>query len=151
MRRCSGIRRLSIATIWALLLILSWSSTSRAWERVSEAQVSEGWTATEPGYFYTDAEVRRIQQALKNNRERAEHWYAVHLEDVDDAIATMNRQDTHVNNLIGHLTTERDTTDKAIEIAAKRKNFGWGFFAGVGYTPHGVEPTIGVGAVWLVH
>ena len=125
---------------------MSWSCTSAAWERVSP-----GWTANEWGYYYPDQEAARIKRALTGNRKIGEHWHEMYEEARDDALNASEVLQGHVQNLVEHLTSEREATDEVVEMAVKsQRDFGVGLFGGYGFSSHGFNPTIGAGIVWRI-
>ena len=121
------------------------SSRAEAWERVYP-----GWTATERGYWYSDAEARDLLRALRTNNREVEHWYRVYREIADAALENSATVTSQTEKLKAFLAEERETTDRTIQKAVKVGG-GWGFgvFAGVGYTGAGdVQAVFGGGLVY---
>lgn len=121
------------------------SSRAEAWERVHP-----GWTATESGYWYSDAEARNLLRALRTNNQEVEHWYRAYRDIVDEALENSVTVSSQTEKLKEFLAEERETTDRTIQKAV-RVGGGWGFgiFAGVGYTGAGdVQAVFGGGLVY---
>lgn len=107
--------------------------------------------ATEPGYWYSNPEIRRLINELRGDSAELAHAWRSLDEQVEDAVRHAETTSGSIVTLDGLISAERNSADAAIQTASKRsRNFGFGFFAGAGVVPGGFEPVVGAGFVWRI-